>query len=467
VRTGEGPIGADGTLSIEIDTGPALRAHGDQDHRYTVEADVRDASRRTVSGSGAVLATRQALYAFVETDRGWYAPGGTVFASVRTLTAEGKPAAAAGKWRLARVLYEGANGAQIVENSLETHDAKTDEEGRLALSFIPQSSGLFRLTFETKDAWGGDVIGTTLVWVEGADQSSNDYRFNDLEILTDKRTYAPGETARILVRTAHPGATLLFADRTDLGTILSWRVIAMPTKTQVIELPITAADVPNRFVEALLVEGGRVHEEAREIFVPPPAAEIRVAVKPSKETYRPGEQGTVEVRATLPDGKPAVAAIALSVFDKAVLEIQPEMTPEIRAFFWGERRQHRAQHVTSLDARWQGAVSLITPEYPQGFWSVPGWYRGDAYGGWGYGQKLGDLPLGAGVVGGAVDDRTILALDGVAKDAESKVSADAPAAAAQPAGPRAVAGAAYKAAIGRRPRCARTSPTRPRGRRWS
>ena len=61
-------------VEIEIDTARAKAEQGDRDHGYTVEAEVRDASRRTIEGQGSVLATRQEFYAFVETDGGWYEP---------------------------------------------------------------------------------------------------------------------------------------------------------------------------------------------------------------------------------------------------------------------------------------------------------------------------------------------------------------------------------------------------------
>ncbi len=58
-------IGEDGTLEVEIDTSAALRDHADRDHRYVIQAEVRDASRRVITGEGAVKVTRQAYYAVV------------------------------------------------------------------------------------------------------------------------------------------------------------------------------------------------------------------------------------------------------------------------------------------------------------------------------------------------------------------------------------------------------------------
>ena len=47
---------------------------------------------------------RRALYAFLETDKGWYRPGETVFATLRTLSPDGRALPAKGRWRIARVV---------------------------------------------------------------------------------------------------------------------------------------------------------------------------------------------------------------------------------------------------------------------------------------------------------------------------------------------------------------------------
>jgi len=450
VSAGEGAIGADGTLKVEIDTGPALRDHADTDHRYVVEADVRDASRRTISGEGAVLATRQALYAFVETDRGFYRPGDTVFATVRTLGADGRPARADGAWQLARVLFTGESGDRIVEEPLDPPTAAaTGEDGRLAFSVVALASGQYRLTFETKDAFGETVIGTTLIFVYGADLEGRIFKFNDLELVTDKRTYAPGETARVLWRAAHADPTLLFADRVDNGTLVEHRVLELKGRAGVIEVPIAKGDVPNRFIEANLVRLGRLHVETRELLVPPQEGVVAVTVKADKAVYKPGEEGTIEVTTTGPDGAPVEAQVALIAYDKAVLQIQPEMNPDIRTFFWGQKRYHSPRQTTSL-GRQMNAMPYgpIHPAYPSygSVYQLPGYFGG-------FGDREVDWHA-AGVIEegresyregerlGRLDDLASTRAEsslraGFAMDARTKAGeeADAPASPAPAAGP--------------------------------
>jgi hypothetical protein len=75
----EAPIGSDGTLEVEIDTALAKAMHGDQDHQYTITAEVRDQSRRTIVGSGQVLVARHPFEVYAWVDRGYYRVGDVTF----------------------------------------------------------------------------------------------------------------------------------------------------------------------------------------------------------------------------------------------------------------------------------------------------------------------------------------------------------------------------------------------------
>ena len=363
VAEGEAPIGHDGTLAVTVDTAKAAREHGDSDHRYTVEAEVRDASRRTITGGGSVTATRQEFYAFVEANRGWYAPGDQVFFKVRTLTADNTPRPVRGKVTVARVSYVGENGDRLTEEPVQSWEAETDADGKLDFSIRAEKSGQFKVSFEAKDAWGGQVAGAGVVWVAGADFDGRLYRFTDLEIIADKRTYKVGDTARLMINAKHAGSAVLFAGNAVNGVMLEHKLLFLPNKSKVVEVPITKAGMPNFFVEATLVRDGRIHSEAREICVPPEQGMVNVTVKTDKAEYRPGQKGTIEVTTTDPDGRPVAAQVALTAFDKSVLYIQGELSPDIRQFFWGQKRQHHVSAGSNLNLHFGGTHHVHEPQH--------------------------------------------------------------------------------------------------------
>ena len=110
--------------------------------------------------------------------------------------------------------------------------------------------------------------------------------------------------------------------------------------------------MPNMFVEALTVSGGKVHDEAKEIAIPPESRIAQIQVEPSQTTYKPGEKAKIKLKLTGPDGKPFLGSTVVAVYDKAVEYISGgSNVPEIKAFFWSWKRHHHPQTESSLD-RW-------------------------------------------------------------------------------------------------------------------
>ena len=383
VQQGETAIGEDGTVKVEIDTAPALRDHPDRDHRYVIQAEVRDASRRVITGEGDVKVTRQAFYALIHSDRGYYRPGEEMEITVRCVTPDSRPVQTEGVVSVSRIVFGGPDNAHIEETELRRWTDATDERGILTLRLRHERSDQLKIAFAAPDEWGETVEGYGLVWVCGRDFDGRLYRFNDLELITDKRTYRPGETCHLMINSRRPGSYVLFADQVDNGALISYRLLNLPTGHTVVDVPIDEGDKPNFFVEATTVADLRVHQEAKRICVPPQDAVVDVKVETDKAEYRPGESATVSIAATTPTGEPAEVQVALSAFDRSVLYIQEEYTPQIAGFFHGRLRHHSPQMATNLLEQFPAWGYLrrpfqrLRPLPPawQGTWgvSVEGW----------------------------------------------------------------------------------------------
>lgn len=363
VAQGAADLTADGSYEIEIDTTKAKEELGDRDHRYTVEAEVRDESRRTIEGQGSVIVTRQAFYAFVEADGGWYRPGNEVFVEVRALTPDNVPVAAKGEIAVRRIRYGGTANADVTEEIVKRWDAETDAEGRLSFKYLIPGEGMYRITFQTRDGWGEEVQGNAVFWVRGPKFDGRVYRFNDLEVVADERTYKVGETAHLLVNVAENNSRILFSDEVTRGTLRSYRFLDVPSRSTVVDVPIEPKHVPNFFVEATLVRNGRLHQECRELFVPPIEGMLNVSVKTDKPQYKPGEKGTVVIEATDAAGKPVRGQVTLTAYDEAVTYVQDEFGPSPRVFFYGQKRQHDPQTDTSLSAVFAPRGQMPYPEH--------------------------------------------------------------------------------------------------------
>ena len=174
-----------------------------------------------------------------------------------------------------------------------------------------------------------------------------DFRFNDIELVTDRREYAPGDKVNLLVNTARADSwiVLLFL-RPSNGMYPMPKIVHAEGKSTPEVIEVAKKDMPNFFVEAFTVADGRVYTETREVIVPPESRILGVAVMPSTEKYKPGEKAVVKLKLTGPDGKPYVGSTVVSIYDKArrvhlrrleraghqgvLLEVAPAASPERR-----------------------------------------------------------------------------------------------------------------------------------------
>lgn len=349
VQENEVPVGKDGTVTIEIDTQIAKELYGDKDHRYEITAEVTDQSRRTIVGSGEVLAARKPFTVYAWVDRGHYRTGDTIRADFLAQTLDHKPVAGEGQLELRRVTYKDRS-AKPVESVVEEWKLNTDEQGKAAVQIKAAAGGQYRLSYTVADKAGHRIEGGYLFNIAGEGFNSGSYRFDDLELIPDKREYSPDETVHLMVNTNRRGATVLLFVRPANSTYLEPEILSLKGKSITKEITVSKKDMPNFFVEAVTISGGKVSSEVREIVVPPEKKVLNVEVQPSATVYKPGAAANVALKLTDLGGKPFFGSAVLSVYDKAVEYISGgSNVPEIKAFFWKWRRQHQSRTTSNLE----------------------------------------------------------------------------------------------------------------------
>ncbi len=349
VADGEVKIGEDGTVRIEIDTALAGLIHPDSDHRYSITAEVRDQSRRTIVGQGHVLVARQPFKVYAWTDRGHYRVGDTIQAGFKAQTLAKKPVQGVGLLRLLRITYE--HDAPR-ETEVARWNLDTDTEGAADIQIQASRAGQYRLSYQLTDKTSHMIEGGYIFTVRGEGDDGARYRFAKIELVPDKQDYAPGERVRLMINTDYPGAAVVLFVRPANGIYLPPRIVQMTGKSAVEEIGVTPKDMPNFFVEAITVYDGKVHTETREIIVPPEKRVLNVNIEPSKKAYRPGEKAGFKIKLTDYSGEPFQGTAVMTVYDRALEYIAGgSNVPEIRSFFWKWRRQHYARTESNL-TRW-------------------------------------------------------------------------------------------------------------------
>lgn len=344
-------IGPDGTVEIEIDTALAQALHADQDHRYAITAEVTDASRRTIVGTGEVLVARQPFQVFVWTTRGHYRVGDVIHAHFQARTLDGRGVAGKGTLQLLRITYN--DQGEPVEHVAQQWELDVNADGSAQQELKASEPGQYRLSLRVTDEAQHTIEGAYLFVVRGEGFDGSEFQFNDLELIADKAEYAPGENVELLINTNRIGSTVLLFLRPANGVYAGRpQLLRLSGKSTSVNVGVVPKDMPNFFIEAVTIARGKVHTVLREIVVPPEQRILNVEVQPGATRYLPGARADVRVKVTDAQGEPYVGSLVLAVYDRAVEYVSGgSNVPEIRAFFWKWRRLHHPYTEHSL-ARW-------------------------------------------------------------------------------------------------------------------
>ena len=358
VTQGKGVSDAHGTLAVTFTADKGTRGYSG-DYAYTVMADVVDSSRRQISGEGVLHVTNQAFDAYLNVPNGFYRSGDKVPVELRTLNADQQPVSASG---LLSVIKQTWDGNKTAETTVHTEEVTTDADGKMFTTWQSDASGSYRIEFKSVDKFAQPVVATASLWITGDEFDPHQFHTGGITLLTDKTTYEQGETAHLLIVSDQPDNWVLLTSETG-NQILTHTLIHVPGRAKTVDVPIVRADIPNFAFAAVAVRDYQFYKWQQEVFVPPTRQFLHIAVTGDKAEYKPGDVGTFHVTATDYLGHPAAAEVSLAVVDSSVFYIQKEYAPDIRLFYYGDRRYINVSLDSSDGGRLDGANENNFPYY--------------------------------------------------------------------------------------------------------
>lgn len=242
--------------------------------------------------------------------------------------------------------YESKAQLQVLwERELATLPGLGDDRkpARAALAdAVADKPGEYLLEAVGKDSHGHDVLTSMVVDVAGEAETTWDY-LNPyiVDLVTDKDSYEPGQTATILVKTPIAGDALVTVER---ERVMRSFVAHLTGNAPAVQVPIGATDGPNVFVSVMLLRGADA--SPRKVKTPEyrigyanlkvarPKENLTVQIKPTRGSSMPGE--TVQVEADVHDfaGSPARdAEVTLYAVDESVLSLTGYETPDPLSYF--------------------------------------------------------------------------------------------------------------------------------------
>jgi uncharacterized protein YfaS (alpha-2-macroglobulin family) len=316
-------------------TVPTEVAEGSNDYSLRVEARVTDASGREVSGNTIVHATYANFLLTADVDRYLYAPGSAAEMRLRAVDYVGNPQAGrkVNVW-LEKVQYEERGQPKVTKITESVVDTDTDGRASWAFTF-PNEPGNYRLRGMVQ---AGDraVQCQVSAWVPGRTvttgmESEDQY----LELISDKKEYAPGDTARLTIKGGRADAPMLVTKETQE---VSWRQLVRTGGDPSFDVPITDDDVGDTWVNVVYLKDDRLFRAEKRVKVPATSRQLQISVTADQPVSRPRQPGMFTVKVADAAGKPVRAQLSLGVIDEAVYGVKPEDTPDPLRFFY--RRQY-------------------------------------------------------------------------------------------------------------------------------
>jgi hypothetical protein len=319
-----GKLDSEGRLRVRIPTQlwPA-------DARLRIEARVADQANREISGSGSIIATRASFILAAWPEQYTYQPGQTARIKVEARDYDGKPVETAFRAELKQ--WRGRKqglGPRVYQT-----EGRTDAQGTATVEIPTQQAGAWHVVLTAATPEGREANDEVSLWVSGSANSWASERREQIEIVPDKKSYQPGETARVMLITGVPEADILVASE---GLELhGYQLVKTKGPTTTVSIPIIAAHEPNFFVSASFLRDNQFHHGTKSIRVPASGKKLKVEIKPSKDQFRPGEPAEYTIRASDAAGRPVAAEFSLGVVDEAIYSIRRDATRDIFGFYYG------------------------------------------------------------------------------------------------------------------------------------
>jgi alpha-2-macroglobulin len=385
VRREEATLPKTGELPLELKTKPGSGLP----YAYTLEADVEDISRQHIANRAQVTVHPAAWYIGVRRPSSYFVQQKAgLNTEIVAVTPDGKTAPGVTvdvtlsqvQWKSARRAEgQGFYGWETKRSEVPAGQWQvTTGEQPAALAVPFKSGGFFVLRATARDTEGRPTATSMSFYVLGEGYTAwARYDHNRIDLVPERQTYRPGDTARIMIQSPWEQATALVT--TEREGIRTHRQFALTSTQESISVPITEQDIPNMYVSVLLVKGRtkaavdglKTGEDASDpgkpafklgyvdLKVENGSKRLAVSVSANKPEFRPANTAKVSVSVKDARGAGVSSEVTLWAVDYGVLSLTGYRTPDVL----GSVYVHKALQVLTEDNR-QRIISrrVLTPK---------------------------------------------------------------------------------------------------------
>jgi uncharacterized protein YfaS (alpha-2-macroglobulin family) len=354
-----GKLDANGTLVIQVPTHIDTQGESHFDTDYTVEAGVTDAANREITGRGRFLATYGTFRVNVEPVSYAVHAGDMAKFRVTTVDYDDKPVSTRVHVQLVFHHYENGSTQTTPGPTADvTTDATGHATGQVAVGAPQYSSAELMATATAVQPGTRNPGDESYLWIMGAGETGWDSSYGTTQIVADKKSYAPGDTAHLSIVSETEGFYALVVAQGY--TVQMRNVMHSDGKTISFDLPITADSQPNVTVDALFIKDNTLYQASKVLKVPPTQQQLQVEITPAKDVFQPQQSATYDVVTRDFAGKPVSADLSFGVVDEAIYSLYPDSSGDmVRSLY--PQRYVDSQIDSSLDYYFSGEAGTKSP----------------------------------------------------------------------------------------------------------
>ena len=353
IHEGVGKTDEAGRLSFQV---PAEIREDKLSQVFVLEASVTDVNNQPVSNRVSVVVHKGTFYVGLSPRDYVGKSGESQTVDILTVDTKGIPLPGQDvqlvyyehKWYSVRQQHDDGRfywTTEVEDTPVFTDSVRTGDDGLATSRFTPEKGGTFKVAATGRDELGNDIHSATYIWVSDRRYVSWRMENNDrIELVADKPSYEPGETATILIPSPYQGVTeaLLTIER---GHIISHERLTLEGNSQQVEIPILPDYAPNVYISVVLVKGQdetNLHASFKLGYVALPVSidekKITVSVTQDRDSaYAPRDTVIYDILTTDYEGNGVPAELSLSLVDLSVLALTESRPTDIVAHFYSER----------------------------------------------------------------------------------------------------------------------------------
>ncbi|MCX6866177.1 MAG: MG2 domain-containing protein, partial [Verrucomicrobia bacterium] len=222
-------------------------------------------------------------------------------------------------------------GAEVKDSEYE---AKTDAtSGKARVSLTLEKGGIYQIRITGTDRFGQTITRETRVEVSDSGDS------NKLRLFAAEASLKVGQDAKVRLHSRMEKGLALLTYEGE--TILRYQIVDLHKDYNDIAFKVGHDLFPNFRLAVAAIDGRDLRATSKEFTV---ERELKVAVKPIKDAFLPGEDGKVEISVTDQIGQAVEAELSLSLVNEALFTVCPDPTTPILDFFQKEARRHADFH---------------------------------------------------------------------------------------------------------------------------